>query len=321
MGMSANTDTYRRYPRRGCALAFVVVTILLVPLGARAQTGPVVTFLGVTNSLDSVINGGQVHSTGFHIVVEGKPGVSGQAVATSTFGVPGNPNAAPDLQILVDHDLGAGSPGQDAGMSQTCGGVPAETGFSDSQAVTGALNDFGCYFMAHGSDDACVQIFEGSFGFVSSQSTVQFCSVPIPPLLSFPPGNTVVSVRLRDVNGAVGPIMSMTLQVAPPTMPPTTPSATVIATGTPTLGPLSTPTPSPTPVPCVGDCNVDLQVTVDEILTMVNIALGNAETTSCLAGDANLDQQITIDEVLTAVNNALNGCPGISAAAVRDTSG
>jgi hypothetical protein len=47
---------------------------------------------------------------------------------------------------------------------------------------------------------------------------------------------------------------------------------------------------------------------VDEILTMVNIALGNTPVTMCEAGDANHDDQITVDEILTAVNNALNGC-------------
>jgi hypothetical protein len=60
--------------------------------------------------------------------------------------------------------------------------------------------------------------------------------------------------------------------------------------------------------PCVGDCNNDHQVTVDEILTMVNIALGNTDISLCSAGDANHDGQITVDEILTAVNNALNGC-------------
>ncbi|HXQ24070.1 MAG TPA: hypothetical protein VN812_20480 [Candidatus Acidoferrales bacterium] len=51
-------------------------------------------------------------------------------------------------------------------------------------------------------------------------------------------------------------------------------------------------------------------MTVDEILTMVNIALGNTPVTTCEAGDANHDGQITIDEIFTAVNNALNGCTG-----------
>lgn len=63
-----------------------------------------------------------------------------------------------------------------------------------------------------------------------------------------------------------------------------------------------------TPAGCVGDCSGDLVVTVDEILTMVNIALGSVPVSACVAGDANGDQLITVDEILTAVNNALNGC-------------
>jgi len=59
---------------------------------------------------------------------------------------------------------------------------------------------------------------------------------------------------------------------------------------------------------CVGECNGNGQVTVDEILTMVNIALGNAQLSDCNAGDANGDGAITVDEILAAVNNALNGC-------------
>jgi FG-GAP-like repeat len=59
---------------------------------------------------------------------------------------------------------------------------------------------------------------------------------------------------------------------------------------------------------CVGDCKGDHHVTVDEILTMVNIALGNGDVSGCGAGDSNHDGKITVDEVLAAVNNALNGC-------------
>ena len=64
---------------------------------------------------------------------------------------------------------------------------------------------------------------------------------------------------------------------------------------------------SPGPSPCVGDCNNDGRVTVDEILTLVNMALGNAEMSECEIGDANKDGLITVDEILPAVNNALNG--------------
>jgi hypothetical protein len=59
---------------------------------------------------------------------------------------------------------------------------------------------------------------------------------------------------------------------------------------------------------CVGDCNDNHQVTVDEILLMVNIALGNGNVMDCEAGDANHNGQITVDEILAAVNKALSGC-------------
>jgi len=61
-------------------------------------------------------------------------------------------------------------------------------------------------------------------------------------------------------------------------------------------------------VPCVGDCNGDGQVTVNEILTMVNIALGNADATACPNGIPS-GAQVDVALILTAVNHALNGCP------------
>jgi hypothetical protein len=61
---------------------------------------------------------------------------------------------------------------------------------------------------------------------------------------------------------------------------------------------------------CTGDCKGDGQVTVDELLTMVNIALGTAAITACPAGDAGGDGQITVNEIVAAVGNALSGCPG-----------
>lgn len=59
---------------------------------------------------------------------------------------------------------------------------------------------------------------------------------------------------------------------------------------------------------CVGDCNRDGEVTIDELLKMVNIALEAAPASECPVGDSNDDGAITIDEILTAVNRALNGC-------------
>ncbi|MBI3785930.1 MAG: hypothetical protein HY270_21260 [Deltaproteobacteria bacterium] len=60
---------------------------------------------------------------------------------------------------------------------------------------------------------------------------------------------------------------------------------------------------------CVGDCGGDGEVTVEEILTGVNIALGTLPLTSCSNFDANGDGEVTVDELIRAVNAALVGCP------------
>jgi len=59
---------------------------------------------------------------------------------------------------------------------------------------------------------------------------------------------------------------------------------------------------------CVGDCNGDGEVTVNEIIVMVNVALGTNNVSACPAGDADGNQAIEITEIIAAVNNALNGC-------------
>jgi hypothetical protein len=60
-------------------------------------------------------------------------------------------------------------------------------------------------------------------------------------------------------------------------------------------------------VPCVGDCNTDGQVTIDEVLTLVNIALGSAEAAACPHGVPN-GAEVDVALILHAVNNALNAC-------------
>jgi CSLREA domain-containing protein len=60
---------------------------------------------------------------------------------------------------------------------------------------------------------------------------------------------------------------------------------------------------------CLGDCNSNGAVTVDELITGVNIALGTLSVDQCPVFDGNGDGQVTVDELITAVNNALTGCP------------
>ena len=59
---------------------------------------------------------------------------------------------------------------------------------------------------------------------------------------------------------------------------------------------------------CAGDCNGSQDVAINELLTLVNIALGNAAVPACIAGDADRDGMVAISELITAVNSALDGC-------------
>lgn len=61
--------------------------------------------------------------------------------------------------------------------------------------------------------------------------------------------------------------------------------------------------------PCVGDCNGNGTVGIDELITGVRIALGDAPLASCPVFDANGDGTLGIDELVRGVGAALNGCP------------
>ena len=63
---------------------------------------------------------------------------------------------------------------------------------------------------------------------------------------------------------------------------------------------------------CVGDCDGGGDVSINELITMVNIALGGTPVSACTAGDADGSGTIEINEIITAVNHALNGCPAAS---------
>jgi hypothetical protein len=60
---------------------------------------------------------------------------------------------------------------------------------------------------------------------------------------------------------------------------------------------------------CVGDCSVNHAVTVDEVITGVNIALDLQPMERCAALDESGDQHGDISELIRAVFNLLNGCP------------
>jgi hypothetical protein len=97
---------------------------------------------------------------------------------------------------------------------------------------------------------------------------------------------------------------------APVSAPTSTPT---VNTSTPTNTPTATQTPTLTPTPiagqCAGDCNGSGDVTVDEIIILVNIGLGTADASACPNGISS-GQAVGIGLIIQAVNNARNGCGG-----------
>ena len=59
---------------------------------------------------------------------------------------------------------------------------------------------------------------------------------------------------------------------------------------------------------CAGDCDRSGGVAVNELVTAVSIALGEATLAQCGAADVDRNGRVSIDELVTAVDRALNGC-------------
>ena len=58
-----------------------------------------------------------------------------------------------------------------------------------------------------------------------------------------------------------------------------------------------------------GDCDLSGDVTVDEVITSVSIALGDSPPSACPEADGDGNLAVSVDEVITGVNAALSGVP------------
>jgi hypothetical protein len=205
-------------------------TISPTPTPTSNARGPEITFYGLTRADDillapiAVENGIPVYSPAFgfafSIVVEAKPGPSRGRVGLSTFG----DGSSPDLQIQVTRPLGDGSSLVCDDAPPLLGGVPAinPPSFDDTPANADRLNDLGCRFIdgggnkigrTCGDNTACVLGDDGIFGCVTQEATVQYCGF-IGQALTFPPGDTLVTVRVRDAQGNLGAPRQLVIRVS-----------------------------------------------------------------------------------------------------------
>lgn len=240
--------------------------------GAGPGGGPLVTYLGFVRSdgiplpiFDMTPEQQPVYrlaaNSGFYLVVEGRPGPLQSPVGMSTF----NPVGLPDLQVQVNRTMGNGSTAVCDKYPPSAGGVPGTSPPDPNFSAGDAVNDLACRF----TTELCVEDPVDGPRFVNPSSTIQFCAL-IGPELAFRTGGSLVTARLRDLDGMVGPI-SQTLVLAGPNPPSPTPTrtggatpspspdspatetstatATASPTPSPTIIPLETPTPTSTPTP------------------------------------------------------------------------
>lgn len=64
----------------------------------------------------------------------------------------------------------------------------------------------------------------------------------------------------------------------------------------------------PPPPPCVADCNANVAVSIDELITAIGIAIGSAPLSTCTSADVDRNGGVTVDELIRAVRAAQNGC-------------
>lgn len=209
-------------------------TITLTPsLTPTLGAGANVSFFGVLRADNTLIDQVQFddegrpvyvrpQGSGFVLVVEARRGTSNVAAGASTFDHdPTDPALRPDLQITASRPLGNGSTTVCDDRLPTFGGVPAldPPELDDSQETADALNDFGCRFVDGAGEHrgrpqsgACILGLDGEYDFAVSLSQIQYCALISVPL-SFPPGDTILTARVRDQQGVLGPPRQIVLRV------------------------------------------------------------------------------------------------------------
>jgi hypothetical protein len=229
-----------------------LIVLAVVTTGALAQeesTGPDIVFFGVLRGDNTPVDPNDVDDSGrpvydrpfgsgFRLVVEAKEGASAEPVGQAAFSESG----CPDLQVQVSRPLGDGSPAVCDSVPPNDGGVPgiSPPDLSDDPTTCNALNDLGCRFLDGkdrpqgrlcGEGWECVLFPSGEEGCMSPEATTQFCTL-IAQSAAFAPGETLVTARVRDVQGNLGSPAQIVIRIPTPT---DTRTSTVTPTVTPTL--------------------------------------------------------------------------------------
>jgi hypothetical protein len=141
----------------------------------------------------------------------------------------------PNLQIESSQNMGnASNPVcSSSGTLNLNGGIPGidPPDFSARPDIINTLQSFAIWFKYQSPGSACTFApGGGSYAYVSvsPSATAQFCDA-MNAAQAFPPGDSLLTVQLKDTGGNVGPTAQIIVRVAtwtpPPTGTPTQPAA------------------------------------------------------------------------------------------------
>jgi hypothetical protein len=227
------TRTVTRTPTRTGTIG---ATRTPTPTAGGAAIGPRVVFFGLVKADDTLVdpeppvnpndpNEVRVYrrpfGSGYGLVAEARPGMSGRPVGRSAFNLAG----CPDFQLQSTSNLG--NPTEDVCDVEPPepGGVPAinPPRFDQDLETCDRFNDIGCRFedgagapLARACRDieACIRFEDGEFGCFSPEATAQFCGF-ISRTIELPLGSTTLTLRIRDTQGNLGPPKQIIVQVEP----------------------------------------------------------------------------------------------------------
>jgi hypothetical protein len=156
-------------------------------------------------------------------VVEAKRGTGGAAVGTTLQPPPTPPSPTPlttrpDLQIESTKPMGIFTT-----LCDPSGGIQgiSSPDFGPSVDITNALWNFSCRFQAFAPSEACLLDAYGNPNALANPGAspaVQFCDV-VTVTKAFPPGDSILTVQLRDTSQKIGPTAQVVIRV--PTFTPT----------------------------------------------------------------------------------------------------
>ena len=248
----------------------------MVGIGSATTLGPIDVFSNITVASSAAV-GGTIELMG-----EGDVIVAGTLVSTGVV--------APRNSSQIGIDL--------LGCNVTLCGLDAQSCPVGSTGVLTSLGPSGVNRVTDRNSSGIFGTMEANQN-SGSNELVYDGNVNHQPLVL----GQVKPAAVLTVNATLMPCV--TSMATPTNTPAATPTST--ATGASTSTPTQSLTRTPTHPPCIGDCEGTHTVAINDLITLVNVALGSIQPSACPNG-VPTGTPVNIALLIQAVNNALNGC-------------